>query len=448
VRPYDIIIKKRNGGKLTSEEIRFIVDGFTAGTVANEQMAAFMMSVYFKDMDGEETAVLVECMMNSGKIIDLSDIQGIKVDKHSTGGVGDKVSLVLAPLVAAWGVPVPMMSGRGLGHTGGTLDKLESFTGYRWQLTEDEYRQQVADIGVAIIGQTADIAPADGKMYAMRDVTATVDSIPLITGSIMSKKLAAGPDALIMDVKTGQGAFMQTVDDALSLAQSMVSIGVPMGRTVEALITDMNQPLGRAVGNALEMRETLESLRGEGPADLMEVTRYLGGRMLVMAGKAKDWEEGRTMIDQKVESGEGLKKFKQMIAAQGGSTASFEDYSAFPSASHIVEITSPKDGYIQDINALQVGLAACSMGAGRVSQDSIIDLAVGIIMKAKVGNKVSVGSPLGVLHANSKESAEVAGKQFVEAFTVGAERPAPRSLIFKHVTSDEVFDLNIPNPTF
>ena len=448
MRPYDIIYKKRNGGTLTAEEIKFMINGLTSGEIPDYQIAAFMMAVYFKDMNDEETAVLVETMMKSGKIIDMSDIPETKVDKHSTGGVGDKVSLVLAPLVAAWDVPVPMMSGRGLGHTGGTLDKLESFDGYRWSLSEEEYKKQVADIKVAIIGQTKDIAPADGKMYALRDVTATVDSIPLITGSIMSKKLAAGPDALIMDVKTGKGAFMQTVDEALRLARSMVGIGVPMGRTVEALITDMDQPLGCAVGNALEMRETIESLRGEGPEDLMEVTRYLGGRMLVMAGKASSWEEGRRMIDEKVASGEGLEKFRQMIAAQGGSTASFDDISALPTAPVIMEIISPKAGYIRAINALQVGVAACSLGAGRVSQDSVIDLAVGFIMRAKVGNKVAVGTPLGIIHANSEESADKAREMFLEAFEFGDEPPEARPLIFKHLSGGTVNDLDVPNPTF
>ena len=394
MRVYDVIYKKRNGGKLSPEEIRFMVDGFTAGDIPDYQMAAFLMSVWYSKMDGEERAVFTKCMLDSGDKMEFNEIPGIKVDKHSTGGVGDGVSLSLAPIVATAGGVIPMMSGRGLGHTGGTLDKLEAIPGYTVVLTEDEIRKNLEKIGLVIMGQTEAIAPADRKMYSLRDVTATVDSIDLISGSIMSKKLAEGMDALILDVKTGKGAFMQTLEDSKNLALSMSEIGVNLGKNVMALITDMNQPLGRAVGNALEIKQAIDILKNKGPADIVEVVTQLAIQMLMMAKISNTPEEARAKVKEIIESGAAVEKMKEMVVGHKGDPRAIDDPSMLPTAKKQIEIKSPKSGYIQDINALEVGISAQMLGAGRETMDSELDLAVGMWLLKKVGDKVEEGEPL------------------------------------------------------
>ena len=403
MRVYDILMKKRDGLELSSGEIEFMINEYCAERMPDYQMAAFLMAVYLKGMDARETADLTMAMLHSGEVVDLSSIGKTTVDKHSTGGVGDKVSLVLAPLVAAAGVPVPMMSGRGLGHTGGTLDKLESIPGFRTNLSEEEFIEAVKKVGVAIIGQTKSLAPADKKMYALRDVTATVESIPLITGSILSKKLAAGVDALVMDVKTGRGAFMSTLDQAGELAQTIIATAAIMKKKVVAFITDMNQPLGRKAGNALEIDETIEALNGKGPGDLRELVLALAGWMLFLGGAAPGPEEGTKKATELLDSGAALAKFKEMVAVQGGETAAIDDPSLLPQAEYRIPVTADRAGYVHALNALEVGLVCVGLGAGRETVDSAIDLAVGVVLEKKIGDRVEEGEALAVLHSNTKD---------------------------------------------
>ncbi|HEX9911872.1 MAG TPA: thymidine phosphorylase, partial [candidate division Zixibacteria bacterium] len=384
----EIIAKKRDGGRLSRQEIEFIVSGYLSEGIQDYQMSAFLMAVFIRGFDLEETENLTWIMMNSGKILDLGFIPGTKVDKHSTGGVGDKISLILAPLVASCGVVVPMVSGRGLGHTGGTLDKLESIPGFRTDLSVDEFIESLKEIQVAIMGQTKDIAPADGKIYALRDVTGTVNSIPLITASILSKKLASGTDAIVFDVKCGKGAFMESKEDAKALAYNLIRISKKAGRKGVALITDMNEPLGKAVGNSLEVIETVETLKGRGPDDLLEVTLALGSYMLILGGKASNFHKGRELLLEKINNGEGLNKFKQMVSKQGGDPKFVDDYSVFPKTNYQIEVKSDKNGYINFIDAREVGLASVELGAGRVMLDSLVDLDVGILLKKKTGDRV------------------------------------------------------------
>ncbi len=406
MRMVDLIEKKRDGMELTTEEIQFIVTGYTNEEIADYQMSAFLMAVYFQNMTERERADLTMAMANSGDQIDLSAIAGIKVDKHSTGGVGDTTTLVLGPLVAACGVPVAKMSGRGLGHTGGTIDKLEAIEGFHVELTTDEFIKQVNDIKLAVIGQSGNLTPADKKLYALRDVTATVNSIPLIASSIMSKKIAAGAGAIVLDVKTGEGAFMKTEEDAKELAHAMVGIGNATGRKTMAIISDMGQPLGFAIGNALEVKEAIETLQGNGPEDLTELCLVLGSQMVVVGGKADTLEEARVMLEEVIANGKALEVMKQFIEAQGGNPAVVDDVSLLPQAKFTKEVPSPKEGYVSFMEADEIGTAAMVLGAGRATKESEIDLAVGIVLHKKVGDFVKEGESLATIYANTEELAE------------------------------------------
>jgi len=402
----DLIEKKRDGFELSTEEIQHIVTGYTAGDIPDYQMSAFLMAIYFKNMTDRERADLTLAMAGSGDQIDLSAIDGIKVDKHSTGGVGDTTTLVLGPLVAACGVPVAKMSGRGLGHTGGTIDKLEAIEGFHVELSTEEFIKQVNDIKLAVIGQSGNLTPADKKLYALRDVTATVNSIPLIASSIMSKKIAAGADAIVLDVKTGEGAFMKTAEDAKELAHAMVGIGNATGRKTMAIISDMSQPLGFAIGNALEVKEAIETLQGKGPEDLTELCLVLGSQMVVVGGKAETLEEARAMLEEVIANGEALKVMKQFIENQGGNPAIVDDVSLLPQAKYVNEVPSEKEGYISFMEADEIGTAAMVLGAGRATKESEIDLAVGIVLNKKVGDFVKKGESIATIYSNTEELAE------------------------------------------
>lgn len=421
MRMYDIIMKKRNGEKLTSEEIRFFIDGYTRGDIPDYQVSALMMAVYFQGMDEEETLALTMAMAHSGDMLDLSAIEGVKVDKHSTGGVGDKTSLALAPMVAACGVRIAKMSGRGLGHTGGTIDKLESFAGFSTDISREHFIRQVNEIGISIMGQTADLAPADKKLYALRDVTATVDNMSLIASSIMSKKLAAGADAIVLDVKTGSGAFMKTLEDSLALAREMVRIGNGAGRRTMAVVSDMDQPLGRAVGNALEVKEAIDTLRGQGPEDFMELCMTLGSRMLIVGGRAGDEREARDMLERAVASGAALDKLAALVKAQGGDPAAVYDTDLLPAAAHVEPIRACTDGYIRHIQCDEIGVCSLLLGGGRETKDSRIDLSVGLVLTAKVGDYVKAGEPLAYIHYNDPVRAEAAIERFHRAYTLERE---------------------------
>lgn len=414
----EIIAKKRDGGRLSRQEIEFIVSGYLSEGIPDYQMSAFLMAIFIRGFDLEETENLTWIMMNSGKILDLGFLPGTKVDKHSTGGVGDKVSLILAPLVASCSVVVPMVSGRGLGHTGGTLDKLESIPGFRTDLSIDEFIEGLKEIQVAIMGQTKEIAPADGKIYALRDVTGTVNSIPLITASILSKKLASGTDAIVFDVKCGNGAFMESKEDAKALAQNLIRICKKAGRKGVALITDMNEPLGRAVGNSLEVIEAVETLKGRGPDDLLEVTLALGSYMLVLGGKASNFQKSRELLLEKIKNGEGLNRFKQMVLRQGGDPKFVDDYSVFPKTNYQIEVKSDKNGYINFIDAKEVGLASVELGAGRIKLDSPVDLDVGILINKKAGNRVKKGEELAKILTNDYEKGKRAEERIKNGYKI------------------------------
>ena len=429
MRMYDLIMKKRNGGELSREELRFFIENYTNGTIPDYQVSALMMAIYFQKMTEKETYELTMAMAESGEMLDLSDIQGIKVDKHSTGGVGDKTSLALAPMVAACGLPVAKMSGRGLGHTGGTIDKLESFPGFHTGLSAKEFKENVNRIGIAIMGQTADLAPADKKLYALRDVTATVDNLSLIASSIMSKKLASGADAIILDVKTGSGAFMKKEEDAFALANEMVKIGRSAGRDVRALVTDMDQPLGRAVGNALEVKEAIQTLKGQGPEDFTELVYSLGTQML-LAGKAANTEkEARDLLIDAVRSGKALEKFEEFIKAQGGDERAVRDESLLPSAKYVTEIPSPVNGYVSHIVCDEIGSCCLMLGGGRETKESEIDLSVGFVIHKKVGDAVKVGESLATMHANDEAKAAASMKRFLEAYSFSETPPERKPLI-------------------
>ena len=400
----DLIRKKRDAGTLSREEISFLIESYTRRQIPDYQMSAWVMAVFLQGMTPEETAHLTEAMLHSGKVVDFSGVPGRKVDKHSTGGVGDKTSLVIAPVVAAAGVKVPMISGRGLGHTGGTLDKLESIPGFTVGLTLEEFRCAVAEIGCGLIGQTEEIAPADRKLYALRDVTSTVESIPLITASILSKKLAEGIDALVMDVKVGSGAFMKDMESARQLAQSLQTIGARMGKRVVALLTDMDQPLGNAVGNALEVVEAVETLKGKGPKDFNDLCRELSAWMLFLGEAVADLDGGRKKYDELVQSGAGAKKFQEIIERQGGDPAVVDDPGKLPQAKEQVEFAASESGYIVRIETERVGRAAMALGAGRAKVNDSIDPAVGLVLRKKLGDKVEAGEPLAILHVNRSET--------------------------------------------
>ena len=407
MRMVDVIDAKRNGGTLSAEQIRYFVDGYTAGDIPDYQASALLMAIWFNGMDDEETRELTMAMLESGDRLDLSDIPGVKVDKHSTGGVGDKVSIPLAPLVASLGIIVPMISGRGLGHTGGTLDKLEAIPGYRVELTEDEFKRQLREVGCVIAGATGNIAPADKKIYALRDVTDTVDAIPLIAGSIMSKKIASGTDALVMDVKTGSGAFMKREEDAVALAQALVSIGKGVGMNAMAVISDMNQPLGNAIGNALEIEESINLLKGEGPADLLDLVLTIGSQMVVMAGKAADLDEARAKLAANIANGKALERFRSMIEAQGGDGSVIDDPTIMPQASHHTPVRAPRSGVVASMKADEMGVASMMLGGGRATKDDTLDYAVGLTIERKIGDEVQAGDTLLTIHSNRADVSDV-----------------------------------------
>ncbi|MCH9266965.1 pyrimidine-nucleoside phosphorylase [Pediococcus acidilactici] len=407
MRMVDVIDHKRNGSALTKEEISAFVEGYTNGEIPDYQASALLMAIYFNGMTDEEQANLTMQMLNSGDRLDLSDIPGIKVDKHSTGGVGDKTSIPLAPMVAALGIPVPMISGRGLGHTGGTLDKLEAIPGFEVERSEAEFKKQVRDIKVAIVGATGNVAPADKKIYALRDVTDTIDSIPLIAGSIMSKKIASGTDALVLDVKTGTGAFMKEEADAVKLANALVKIGKSVGMNCMALISDMNQPLGNMVGNALEIQESIAILKGEGPEDITELVMTLGSQMVVLAKKAATLAEARAKLEEVVANGSALEVFRQMIVAQGGDPRVIEDPTLMPQAKYHFELPAPQAGYVTKMTADEIGIAAMLLGGGRQAKTDVIDYAVGIELHKKVGDAVAEGESLLTIHSNTEDVANI-----------------------------------------
>jgi pyrimidine-nucleoside phosphorylase len=433
VHPYEVIKKKRDGGALSADEIRDFIAGYTRGGIPDYQMAALCMAVFFRSLSPAELAAWTEAMLHSGDILDLSDIPGPKVDKHSTGGVGDKVSLALAPLAAACGVKVPMISGRGLGHTGGTLDKLESIPGFRVDLSTDDFRRIVRDVGACLIGQTARLAPADKKLYALRDVTATVDCIPLIASSIMSKKLAEGIDALVLDVKVGSGAFMRDLERARELARTLIQIGRGMGKRVTAVITDMDQPLGRAVGNALEVAEALDVLEGKGPADLTEVTLVLTAEMLVLAGTARSTVDARALVERAVADRSGLKKMADIVRAHGGNPDAVTNRSLLPQARTQVPVPTAASGFVTGIDAEQIGLAALALGAGREKTDSSIDPAVGVVLDRKVGDAVKTGDRLATVHANDASRITEAVQRVATTYQIAAQPPARRPLIVERL---------------
>jgi pyrimidine-nucleoside phosphorylase len=429
MRAVDIIIKKRDKGELTLAEIEFFVKSFISGEVADYQASALLMAIVLNGMTPRETTDLTLAMANSGHLLDLSDVVDLAVDKHSSGGVGDKTSLAVLPIVAACGLPVGKMSGRGLGFSGGTLDKLESIPGYRVDLTTEEFKHQLKEKGIVLTGQSLDLAPADGKLYALRDVTGTVQSIPLIASSIMCKKLAAGAQAILLDVKTGLGAFMETLEDARQLANMMVDIGQLAGREVVALLSDMNQPLGNAVGNSLEVVEAVETLKDNGPEDFLEHCLHVSAHMLVLGKRAKDLAQGRSMAEKSIADGSAFEKLKVLVGAQEGDVAYVEDTSRFPRAEYIEVVESPQDGYVAQVQARTVGEAAVALGAGRARKSDPIDHAVGFLIHCKVGDRVERGQPLFAIHANDKEKLEEARTGVLSAHVFSTE-PVERLPLF------------------
>ncbi|HHT42727.1 MAG TPA: pyrimidine-nucleoside phosphorylase [Firmicutes bacterium] len=434
----ELIQKKRDGKRLSLEELKFLVHGYVQGQIPDYQMAAWTMAVFFQGMEPEEITDLTLLMAGSGDTLDLSAIHGVKVDKHSTGGVGDTTTLVLAPLVASVGVPVAKMSGRGLGHTGGTIDKLESIPGFQTSLTPQEFISQVNRIGVGVVGQTGELAPADKLLYALRDVTATVESIPLIASSIMSKKIAAGADGFVLDVKVGRGAFMKQEAEAVRLAETMVQIGTLAERATVALVTDMNQPLGRCIGNALEVKEAILTLKGQGPANLTELCLQLGTEMLLMAGACSDAGEARRKLEDSLQQGRALAKFREWVEAQGGDPQITEDLSLLPQAKFRQSLAALKAGYVQEVDPLALGAAAMHLGAGRETKDSVIDLAVGIELKVGEGDYVGEGSVLAEIYANDQQRLTEALQTGLGAFRIGDEKPPARPLVYRKITAEDV----------
>lgn len=435
MRMYDVINKKKNNQALSREEIEFAVMGYVRGEIPDYQMSALLMAIYFNGMNDEETVNLTMIMAHSGDMVDLSGIEGVKVDKHSTGGVGDKTSLVLAPLVACFGVPMAKMSGRGLGHTGGTIDKLESFQGFSTSISSDTFIKNVNEKKIAIAGQTGNLAPADKKIYALRDVTATVDCIPLIASSIMSKKLAAGADVIVLDVKVGSGAFMKNIDDARHLAHTMVDIGNKAGRKTIAVISDMDEPLGFAVGNSLEVIEAIETLKGRGPEDLRELCFELGAQILMGAGVYDNREQAYNALANKIMDGSALRKFREWIEAQGGSGVEIDDYDRFPKAGIVYEYKSNASGYLAHIDAEKVGDVSLVLGGGRATKESEIDLSVGVILNKKVGDKVNANDTLAFVHANSETSLKEAVEILDTVYTF-SDKPLRKQPLIKDIISD------------
>lgn len=436
MRMVDVIEKKRDGHALSAEEIEFFVQGYSKGDIPDYQASALAMAIFFQDMNDEERGELTRQMVLSGQEIDLSEIDGIKVDKHSTGGVGDTTTLVLAPLVASVGVPVAKMSGRGLGHTGGTLDKLESFEGFNIELDQQSFIDCVNRDKVAVIGQTGDLTPADKKLYALRDVTATVNSIPLIASSIMSKKIASGAERIVLDVKVGKGAFMKDIESASELAKAMVSIGQHIGRTTEAVISDMNQPLGYAIGNALEVKEAIDTLTGNGPEDLTELVLELGSRMVLLGEKASSIEEAREMLIEAIESKKALETFKIFIKNQGGNPSQVDNPTTLPTAQYQIDVPAESSGYITELIANELGVASMHLGAGRATKDDVIDLAVGIVLHKKIGDQVEAGESIATIHANQQD-VEAVKQKVLNAVKINHER-IEYPLIHKVITGKDV----------
>ena len=437
MRMYDVIMKKKHGEILTEQEIQFMIDGYVKGEIPDYQMSAMLMAIWFKGMNDLEITELTKTMAKSGDMIVLSAISGKKVDKHSTGGVGDKTTLIVAPIVAACGGKVAKMSGRGLGHTGGTVDKLEAIPGYRTVLDRQEFFDTVNKCGVSVIGQSGNLAPADKKLYALRDVTATVDSIPLIASSIMSKKLAAGSDCILLDVKTGSGAFMKTLDDSIKLAQTMVAIGEGAGRRTVALITDMDTPLGFGIGNSIEVMESMDVLKGHGPADLAEVSLQLAANMLYLVGKGTP-EECRTMAEKAIADGSAFETFCTMVKAQGGDDAVLGDYEKFVKAPYKADVLAERDGYIVKMNAEEVGVTSVVLGAGRETKESDIDFSAGLILHKKYGDAVKKGDSLVTLYTSKEESLKEAERMYREAVIIGDNQPAKEPLVYARVEKDKV----------
>ena len=429
MRAVDIIAKKRDGKTLSREEIEFFVRGFTSGEIPDYQAAAWLMSVLLRGMNARETADLTWAMAHSGETLDLSSVAPFVVDKHSTGGVGDKTTLVVAPLVSAAGIPVGKMSGRGLGFSGGTLDKLESIPGFCADLSVTEFLAHLREVGIVVAGQTADLAPADGKLYALRDVTSTVESIPLIASSIMSKKIAAGANGIVLDVKVGLGAFMRTEEQAVELAQTMVAIGEQVGRRVVAVITDMNQPLGYAVGNALEVREAIATLQGHGPVDFTELCLTIAAQMVCLAGRAQTVQEGRALLEQTLRSGAARERFRDLVRAQGGDPTVVEHPEIMPQARLIKDVRATRTGYLRTIDAMEVGLTSALLGAGRARKGEPVDLAVGVVLAVKLGDRVAAGQLLCTIHANDEDRLAQAERRLQDAFLFSAEPIAPPPLI-------------------
>ncbi|UOQ48050.1 pyrimidine-nucleoside phosphorylase [Gracilibacillus caseinilyticus] len=429
MRMVDLIAKKRDGKELTKEEIDFMIDGYTKEEIPDYQMSAMAMALYFQGMTTDERVHLTMAMVESGDQVDLSDIHGIKVDKHSTGGVGDTTTLILAPLVASVGVPVAKMSGRGLGHTGGTIDKLESIEGFQVELTGDQFNKLVNEQNVAVVGQSGNLTPADKKLYGLRDVTATVNSIPLIASSIMSKKIAAGADAIVLDVKTGSGAFMAELEDAKALAKAMVDIGNGAGRETIAVISDMNQPLGFAVGNALEVKEAIETLQGKGPEDLEELCLTLGSQMVYLAKKASSIDEAREKLKDAIHSGKAIEKLKTFVSSQGGDASVIDHPEHLPQATYVTEVKVNTPGIVHHISADEIGIAASMLGAGRLTKDSQIDLAVGVVLQKKLGDEVKAGDTLVTIHSNQQNVKEVEDK-IVQAYQIANQAYKNQSLIY------------------
>ncbi len=430
----ELIRKKRNGNELTEKELDFLISTYVDGVLPDYQMSSFLMACYFRGMSDAETRTFTSLMLHSGTLIDLSDIPGFKIDKHSTGGVGDKVSLILAPIVAACGVPVPMISGRGLGHTGGTLDKLESIPGFRTNLSVEEYRKVIKEIGVVMIGQTNEIVPADKKMYALRDVTATVECIPLIAGSIMSKKLAEGIDALVLDIKTGRGAFMQEYEKSIELAKTLVAIGNQFGKETIGFITEMGQPLGVAIGNWLEVVESVECLKGErdtddSSSDLMEVTHTLAGAMLMLGKKVNTIQEGSDLSKETITSGKAYEKFKELVRIQGGDVFAIENLENYPKSSHSIDIKSPAKGFLTGIDALELGLTSVMLGAGREKVNDTIDPKAGILLKKKIGDQVEAGEIMARFFTDREEEIEKAENRIRKSFLIDSKKPEIPKLI-------------------
>ena len=433
MRTVDLIHRKRDGEELSVEEIRYLIEGYTQGDIPDYQLSAFLMAVFFSGMTDREVGALTDCMVSSGQTVDLSSVPGVKVDKHSTGGVGDKTSLIAAPLAAAAGAVVPMVSGRALGHTGGTLDKLEAIPGFRTNLTIDEFREQLLNHRLAFIGQTPEVAPADGKLYSLRDATATIESIPLIASSIMSKKLAVGLDALVLDVKVGAGAFMKRQVDARRLAQMMVGIGRRLDKRVQALITDMNQPLGYAIGNALEVMEVSQTLQNVGPNDLTRLSLELAARMIYLGKVTATLDDARELAQQCLLDGSGYRKFRDVIQAQGGNPKVLDRFELLPNATGVREIPSPRAGYVSAIDAEDIGRASCMIGAGRDRKEDVVDHAVGVILEVKVGQRIDAGGVLCRLYYTKDEKVEEAAQLVEDAFRISTHEPEERELILEVV---------------